>query len=133
MELGVLHLGLSLLSRPVRLGLIGSLRPWSRQLLTVAQWLLPFGSDRGAMLVEASGRDATGAPVRSEWLLNADANRGPYVPVLPSVALARRWRDGRKPEAGASACSGILELEEFEADFAALGMVHRCGATPTAT
>ena len=133
MELSLLHLGLAGLSLPVRAGLIRSLRPWSRPLLKIAQWLLPFGSDRGAMLVEASGLDGSGAPVRSSWLLNADANRGPYVPVLPAVALVRRWRDRRKPEAGASACSGMLDLDEFEADFAALGMVHRCSVTPTAT
>jgi hypothetical protein len=122
MELSILHLGLSALSLPVRRGWIASLRPWARPMLSIAQWLLPFGSDRGAMLVEASGADASRATARSSWRLNADANRGPYVPVLAGVALARRWRDGGKPEAGASACSGILTLDEFEQDFAALGI-----------
>lgn len=117
MELSVLHLGLSALSLPVRRGWIKSLRPWAMPLLSVAQWLLPFGSDRGAMLVKASGLDGAGAPVRSRWRLNADANRGPYVPVLAAVALARRWRDGRMPEVGAFACSGLIDLDEFAPDF----------------
>ena len=94
-------------------------------MLRVAQWLLPFGSDRGAMLVEASGGDAAGRPVQSHWLLSANANRGPYVPVLAAVALVRRWRDGRQPAVGAYACSGMLSLQEFKADFAALGIEQR--------
>lgn len=133
MELSLLHLGLWGLSLPVRSGWVKTLRAWAKPLLKIAQWLLPFGSDRGAMLVEAVGADGGGNPVRSRWLLNADANRGPYVPVLAAVALARRWRDGRKPEAGACACSGILPIDEFDADFTALGIKHRFNSTPADT
>lgn len=130
MELSVLHLGLWGLTLPVRRGWIPSLRPWAKSMLRIAQWLLPFGSDRGAMLVRANGLDALGAPARSNWLLSADANRGPYVPVLAGVAMARRWRDGRKPEAGAQVCSGILTIEELEADFTALGIEQRSTVGP---
>ncbi|MDP9423385.1 MAG: saccharopine dehydrogenase NADP-binding domain-containing protein [Pseudomonadota bacterium] len=122
MELSILHLGLWGLSLPVRGGWIESLRPWAGPMLRVARWLLPFGSDRGAMLVEANGLDAAGAPVRSTWLLNADANRGPYVPVLAAVALVRRWREGDRSDVGAQPCSGMLRLEDFQADFNALGL-----------
>lgn len=117
MELSILHLGLWLLSLPVRWRLVASLRPWARQLLTVAQWLLPFGSDRGAMVVEA-----TSGEEKRVWRLNADANRGPYVPVLAAVAIVRKWREGGRPVAGAYVCSGLLTMQEFEADFDALGM-----------
>jgi len=122
MELGILHLGLCLLSLPVRWGWIRSLRPWSRQLLAVARWLLPFGTDRGAMLIEAYGTDADDQAVGAGWRLNAEANRGPYVPVLAALAMIRRWRDGAKPAAGAHICSGLLSLDEFAADFAKLGI-----------
>jgi hypothetical protein len=127
MELSVLHLGLTLLSMPVRWGWIRSLRPWSRPLLRVAQWLLPFGSDKGAMIVLAQGKDQAGETIRSEWRLNAEANRGPYVPVLAALALARRWRDARQPAAGAQICSGILTIDEFQTDFRAIGIeASRC-------
>lgn len=122
MELSILHLGLWMLSLPVRWGWTGSLRPWAKPLLKIAQLLLPFGSDRGAMVVEASGRDANGHTVHSRWLLSANANRGPFVPVLAAVALVRRWREGWRPEAGAHPCSGILCLDEFGTDLAALGI-----------
>ncbi len=131
MELSLLHLGLWLLTLPVRVGWTRSLRPWARPLLRVAQWLLPFGTDRGAMLVEASGCDAAASTVQSRWLLNANANRGPYVPVLAAIALVRRWRDGRRPDVGAYACSGMLSLQEFEADFAALGIEQRWATSST--
>ena len=49
MELSILHLGLWSLSLPVRAGLLRSLRPFAWPMLRIAQWLLPFGSDRGAM------------------------------------------------------------------------------------
>jgi saccharopine dehydrogenase-like NADP-dependent oxidoreductase len=122
MELSLLHLGLWLLSLPVRFGWLVSLRPWSRQLLTMAQWLVPFGSDRGAMVVEAKGLDADGEPAWSRWRLDANANRGPYVPVLAAVAMARHWRDGMRPDAGAHVCSGMIGLQDFQSDFDALGI-----------
>lgn len=122
MELSLLHLGLSALSLLVRWGWVASLRPWSGPLLTVAKWLLPFGSDKGAMLVEADGVDGAGRAVAAMWRLNADANRGPYVPVLAAVALVRRWRDGKAPAPGARTASGSLDMDEFAADFAGLGI-----------
>jgi saccharopine dehydrogenase-like NADP-dependent oxidoreductase len=114
LELPVLHLGLWLLSFPVRWGWINSLRPWSGTLLRIAEALRPFGSDRGAMIVEATGLDAGGKSIAAEWRLDAPANLGPFVPVVPALALLRRVRDGWKPEPGAYPCSGILHLYELE-------------------
>ena len=124
MELSILHLGLCLLSLLVRAGLIRTLRPWARPLLGVAQLLLPFGSDKGAMLVSAAGIGPDGRKITEEWRLDAESNRGPYVPTLAALAMVRRWRDGQRPAAGAHICSGMLDLDDFAADFAALGI--RC-------
>lgn len=122
LELSILHVGLWLLSWPVRWGWIASLRGAARPLLWLAQWLLPFGSDIGAMQVDASGRDATGRPVSASWTLRADGNRGPYVPTLAALALLRRYRDGILPSPGAYPCCGILTIADFAADFMALGI-----------
>lgn len=118
-ELSIMHIGLLLLSLSVRWGLVESLRPLARLLHRVATWLRPFGSDRGAMLVEVSGSGRT-----ARWILDASGNRGPYVPVLACVALLRRWRDA-VPAAGAGPCVGMLGLGDFAADFADLGIVQR--------
>ena len=123
MELSILHLGLALLAWPVRWGWVASLRPAARPLLAIARWLLPFGSDVGAMEIIVEGRDEADEPRRTRWTLRADGNRGPYVPTLPALALMRRFRDGNAPTPGACACSGLLTLDETEADLAALGIV----------
>lgn len=117
-ELSIMHLGLVLLCLPVRLGLIQSLRPAAPLLHRIATWLRPFGSDRGAMVVAAHGPQFT-----ARWTLDASGNRGPYVPVLPCVALLRKWR-GTSPKPGATQCVGMLNLADFDADFDDLGIVR---------
>lgn len=132
LELGLLHLGLAAMALPVRWGWAKSLRPLSRLMLSAAQWFVPFGSDKGAMSVRVSGEDAQGRPIERRWVLNADANRGPNVPVLAAMAMLRRYRDGQAPKPGARVCSGLLSLDDFKADFAALGITHRTfDETPT--
>ncbi|MDY7098855.1 MAG: saccharopine dehydrogenase NADP-binding domain-containing protein [Pseudomonadota bacterium] len=125
MELSILHLGLAAMALPVRWGWVDSLRPLSKPMLMIAKWFLPFGSDKGGMSVKVSGVDADGLTVQRHWFLNADANRGPFTPVLAAAAMIRRYRDGIRPEAGARVCSGILTLNDFEADFKRLGITHR--------
>jgi len=120
MELPVLHLGLALLAAPVRWGWIQSLVGWADPLLWIARQLLRFGSDKGAMIVEAEGTDGAGSPASACWSLAADTNRGPYVPVLATLAMLRRLRDDRGVEHGARPCVGTLSLADFEADFASL-------------
>jgi len=114
LELPVLHLGLWLLAFPVRWGWIKSLRPWSGALLRIAQVLRPLGTDRGAMIVEVAGIGPAGEAAASKWTLDATANLGPFVPVIPAWALIRRLRDGWRPLPGACPCSGILNLDELE-------------------
>lgn len=122
LELPLLHLGLTALTLPVRWGVFGSLRPAARPLLRVAQWFLPFGSDVGWMDVLVSGIDASGAPMQRRWTFRATGNRGPFVPILPTVALLRRWRDDGLPAPGARPCSGLLDLADFTQDFDALAI-----------
>ncbi|HEY0597411.1 hypothetical protein, partial [Sphingopyxis sp.] len=122
MELSILHLGLAILALPVRRGWIASLRPASRPLLAIAKWLLPFGSDIGAMDIIVHGHDARGQTVEARWTLRADGNRGPYVPTLAALAMLRRFQQGFVPPAGARACAGLLTLFESEGDFKRLGI-----------
>ncbi len=122
LELPVLHHGLALATWPVRRGWLRSLAPLARPMRFLAALLRPLGSDRGGMVVEAAGRDDNDRPVQARWSLVAEAGRGPYVPTLPALALVRRIRDGRLPFRGAAPCTGILTPEDFEADFARLGI-----------
>ena len=124
LELGLLHVGLWLCSLPVRFGILESLRPFAGPMLAMAELLRPIGSDRGAMTVRARGEGVAGEPVERCWVLRADANRGPYVPILAALAMIRRFRDGTGPDAGAHVCSGLLEFADFAPDMAKLEMEH---------
>jgi hypothetical protein len=124
LELPILHLGLWLLSWPVRWRLMGSLRPASGALLRIAQLLRPFGSDRGAMIVEVEGEGPAGEPATAKWMLDATTNLGPLVPIIPALALIRRLCGGWKPEPGACPCSGILDLDELSTILDELGIAH---------
>ncbi len=122
LELPVLHHGLALATWPVRKGWLRSLAPLARPLRALAALLRPLGSDRGGMVVEATGRDAEDRPVQARWSLVAGAGKGPYVPTLPALALVRRIRDKRLSFRGAAPCTGILTPEDFAADFARHGI-----------
>ncbi len=124
LELGVLHHGLAFIALLRRAGIARDLRPLAGPLTRVAGWFDRFGSDRGGMFVEAWGRDAAGQAVRAQWTLTAPEGRGPFVPTLPALAMARRML-GAKPEAGAGPCVGVLTLADMAADFARLGIETR--------
>lgn len=116
LELPVLHLGLLLASLLVRAGVLRSLAPLARPFRAMAAVLEPFGADRGGMTVEATGLDAAGDPVRGLWSLVAESGDGPCVPTLPALAALRALAEGRL-RTGASACVGVLTLDEIEAEF----------------
>ncbi len=124
LELAFLHLGLWLLSFLVRWGWVRSLRPAAGVLLWVAQRVRPFGSDRGAMIVEAIGMGPNGDLATAKWTLDATTNLGPYVPVLAAFALIRRMARGWKPRPGAYPCSGVIPLYELERLLDEVGISH---------
>jgi hypothetical protein len=117
LELGLLHLGLSACCLLIRAGLIKSLLPAAGWFLKVANLLQNVGTDRGGMLVEATGLDADGQSVTGRWSLLAEAGDGPNVPILPTVALIRRLLEGKEERRGAINCAGLLRLVDIEREF----------------
>ena len=118
LELAILHLGLWALSALPRIGLVRSLLPLARPLQAIADTLEPLGSDRGGMTMEIYGIGRNGRPLRRFWSLIAEAGEGPFVPVVPAAALARRLAAGSGPPAGAGPCMGMLSLADIEAELA---------------
>ncbi|MEO8557554.1 MAG: DUF4166 domain-containing protein [Rhodospirillales bacterium] len=114
LELSLLHLGLWLLSWPVRWGWIKSLRPWAKFLLRIARWSERRGSDRGGMRVMIAGKDRNGAKLTHEWSLFAEAGEGPFVPVLAAASLVRRAASGETIAPGARPCLGDVSLAQFQ-------------------
>jgi saccharopine dehydrogenase-like NADP-dependent oxidoreductase len=133
LELAVLHLGLLAAGMAVRVGMLRSLAPLARLFRAMAALLTPFGSDRGGMLVEATGLDAAGAPVRRRWSLVAEAGHGPVVPTLPALAALRALAEGRITQPGAMPCMGVLTLEAIAAEFAGYRIAARIDAVAVPT
>jgi saccharopine dehydrogenase-like NADP-dependent oxidoreductase len=120
LELGLLQLGLWLLSWPVRWQLIGGLEPLAAPLTRMARWLAPLGSDRGGMFVELAGVGPDGNRVERSWVLMAGSGHGPWIPTLPAVILARQLARGAIGRRGAMPCLGLVTLEAIEAECADL-------------
>jgi saccharopine dehydrogenase-like NADP-dependent oxidoreductase len=118
LELSFLHLGLVAGSLLVRIGLLRSLLPLARFCRAVAAPVERFGTDRGGMVVEASGIDAAGQASRVTWTLVAEAGDGPVIPTLPALAAIRALAADGWLRAGAGACAGVLDLEMIAAEFA---------------
>lgn len=125
LEPPVLHWGMGLLS--VVSALTGlSLRRFAGPLTALSGAFSRFGSDRGAMRVEAFGLDAEGHAVRAEWRLVAEPGVGPVVPTLAALAAVKAIAAGRLMP-GARACVGELSLTDLEAEMA----VHAVTLTRT--
>jgi hypothetical protein len=113
LELAPLHLGLWLLSWPVRLGLVRDLTPLAGPLRAAAGLVAGLGSDRGGMVVLARGLDGQGRPRRARWSLAAAANRGPDTPGAPAAAVLRGLLGGEITARGACAAAGLLRLDQI--------------------
>ncbi|MBA2964447.1 MULTISPECIES: saccharopine dehydrogenase family protein [Ramlibacter] len=112
LELEFLHRGMNLLAWMARRGLV---RDWSRHatlLKRAADLFKTWGSDAGAMHVQVQGLDRTGSKVTRTWQLVATEGHGPFVPTLAAAAFVRKIQAGAL-QPGASACVGILDLEDF--------------------
>lgn len=117
LEPGAAHLCAWLLAGLVRLKLLDA-RRHADALLALSRPFAGFGSDRGAMRVEAYGRDAEGHAVRAVWRLVAAPGEGPVTPSLPALAAIKAIAAGTIAP-GASACVGVLPLAALEAEIAA--------------
>lgn len=120
LELSLLHVGLWILSLPVRAGWLRSLLPLRTPLRWTADRLRAFGSDRGGMLVDVEGLNKDGRQMAYRWRLVAEDGQGPFIPAAPAAALVARLARGEAVRAGAYPCLGLLGVEEILAQVAHL-------------
>lgn len=120
LENPLLHFGLALLSRLVRVGAIRSLEPYAAAMLRISRLLEPFGRPVGAMHVRLVGRTADSRRVERIWSIVAQRGDGPRIPATPAAVLAKKLLGvpGYTPIAvrGALPCVGLLSLEEILAE-----------------
>ncbi|MBT8077500.1 MAG: saccharopine dehydrogenase NADP-binding domain-containing protein [Gammaproteobacteria bacterium] len=107
-----------------RLGIVSH---WSRMqgpVLRLGNLLQRFGSDVGAMHVRLRGRDARGAAMERCWFLTARDNRGPEIPAIPAVIVARKLAAGDLSDRGARSCYGLITLDEFKHEVGSPGFQY---------
>jgi hypothetical protein len=117
LELPMMQRGMEVMSVLRRRRFLQDPVRWADFLRRAGDLLLPFGSDRGGMMVEALGRDAHGRPVRACWSMVAANGLGPFTPTFAALALARRFASGEPLPVGARPCVAMLTLEDFEPEF----------------
>ena len=109
MELGVLHWLIWLSGLAVRMRVARSATAFSGVGHWVAMQLDRYGTDRGGMVVDVTGADASGEGRMGRWSLLATDGDGPYVPVLAAAAITEMLVS--KPvDAGARSAAGIVAL-----------------------
>lgn len=64
-------------------------------------------SDRGGMMVCASGLDQRATPCEAAWILIARDDHGPNIPILPAAAAVEKLIDGSVPPGARLAHSAI--------------------------
>jgi hypothetical protein len=113
LELGVLHLGLWLLSWGVRIGLPLDLPRHAKVLLRASNLFDVFGTSDGGMFVTLAGRDHSGRALERRWFIVAGSGDGPQIPCVPAIVLAKRLLSDAPLQAGAYPCVGLVSLEDY--------------------
>jgi hypothetical protein len=81
-----------------------------------ARALAPFGTDRGAMIVQVTLSQGTGFIYKS-WIMRAENGDGPYT---PAVAIRAACRDFAALDSGAKPALSLIPLDKIEDCFADL-------------
>lgn len=113
MESGFLHLGIWVTSWLVRLGLPIKLQNHAPILLRLSHLFDFLGSSDGGMHMIIEGKDADGNDHQVKWFIIAKNGDGPHIPTIPAIVLAKKLIRGELSFRGASACVGLVSLEEY--------------------
>lgn len=115
-ENSILHLSIWIMSWLVRLGIPLHLERHAKTLLKVSHFFDRFGTEDGGMHMIISGLDHKGKKKTLKWFIIATHNKGPYIPTIPAIVLAKKFISGELLEPGAYPCINLVTLEEFLAE-----------------
>jgi len=120
LEIGILHLGLSALSRGVRSGVLPNLSRGAKAFLGIAGLFDRMATHAGAMHVRVVTRDGHARTVTHNALLIAEEGDGPEVTGAPAAVVVKKLLGlpGYVPleKRGAFPSIGILTREEIMAE-----------------
>jgi hypothetical protein len=112
-ELKILHAGTWALGWLVRLGVVRSLDAHAQRLLKLAFLFDRFGSSRSGFHMFLAGVGRDGRTRRVSFFIIARSERGPYIPCIPAILLARRLSRGQVGVRGARPCLDLIGLEDY--------------------
>ena len=101
------------LAQKVKDGRLKSAQPFANVFYWVARRVQSMVSDTGGMFIRLEGLSIDGEPLRLTWMVLAHENHGPYIPCAPAIALTNKIAGGFNPPVGATACMGLLTLDEI--------------------
>ncbi|WP_256657350.1 saccharopine dehydrogenase family protein [Pseudomonas sp. 2FE] len=123
LELRTQHLALWLAAAMRRVGIPLPIERYASQLNSIANNFLDrYGSDCGGMMVKISGTRLDGTPGNCTWHLTAPDRHGPEIPCMAALLVTRKLVKSELNLTGAFACTGLLELDEFEPEFRRWGI-----------
>lgn len=112
-EIRFMHLGLWLMSWPVRLGWVKSLQPLGPMLVRIANKFDWLGSSNSAFHMRVSGVGADGTAHEKTVYIIARSGHGPYIPCIPAIVLARKLALDKTLQTGAYSGMGLVSLTEY--------------------
>jgi NAD dependent epimerase/dehydratase family len=118
LEVSLQHYALWLIAGCRRLGLGLPMARLGSFFDRVGTWLNCLGSGTGGMTVSVTGWNTAGQTCCRLWEVVAKDNHGPEIPCMAAVILACRLGRGEYLAPGAQVCTGMLELADFEPEFA---------------
>ena len=115
-ELWVIHQSIKLLAWLQKRRLIKHLESHARFFQWWGTQLGKFASERGGMFMLIKGVNNNGNPVSQQWNLIANQGDGPFIPILATEILIKRWLT-HPPQSGARSATSEITLEEFRMVF----------------
>lgn len=129
LELNMMNRAMSLLAAVRRRWKFPVTPRLAQMFRTVANLMLPLGTDRGGMRVVVVGR-SNGTVIRREWRLIAEAGDGPYIPAVMARALIRKLRS---VPAGSRSCLAEASREDVESAMSDLSVSIEMDEAPSPT
>ncbi|TQF66792.1 saccharopine dehydrogenase family protein [Pseudoalteromonas luteoviolacea] len=122
LELPILHWGMVAMAKLAKHGVIKNWAPYAKIISALSEYLLPFGTDIGAMEVRICGIGHDKSGKNAVWRLYAPDGQGPYIPTLSAIIIAKKLLTDKAYERGAMPCVGLFTLSDFDTYFNAFGI-----------
>lgn len=113
LEIKFLHRCLAIFSGAVKLKLLPNLQPWAKTLLSISRLFDFLGHDNSGFYMELAGTDKSGKAKTILFEISATHGDGLYIPCIPSILLTKKLLNGTTRQRGATACMGLISLQEY--------------------